>query len=90
MAINVSNLVYSYFLIMFIIGFTVMGVDKWKAINSQWRIPEKRLWLIACIGGAAGTWLGMIIFHHKIRHNRFVYGFTLLTIIEGFIIMLLR
>ncbi|RIJ63091.1 DUF1294 domain-containing protein [Rummeliibacillus sp. TYF005] len=86
MSTNLLDLVNSYFLIMFIVGFTFMGIDKWKAINSRWRIPERQLWLIACIGGAAGTWLGMIIFRHKIRHNHFVYGFTMLTIIEVFIL----
>ncbi|HWI49648.1 MAG TPA: DUF1294 domain-containing protein [Rummeliibacillus sp.] len=81
-----STILNSYFLLMFIIGFITMGVDKWKAINNRWRIPEKRLWLIAWIGGAAGTWLGMIVFHHKTRHLQFVYGFTILMFIEAFII----
>ena len=83
---DLSILLNSYLMIMFIVGFIVMGVDKWKAMNNRWRIPEKRLWLIACIGGAAGTWLGMIIFHHKTRHLNFVCGFTILAILEAIIV----
>lgn len=83
---NLSLIINSYFTIMFIVGFTVMGIDKWKAMNHRWRIPEKRLWLIACIGGAAGTWLGMIVFRHKIRHLQFIWGFTILAVIEAFIV----
>lgn len=83
---DLSTILNGYFLLMFIIGFLIMGIDKWKAINNRWRIPEKRLWLIAWMGGAAGTWLGMILFHHKTRHLHFVYGFTILAIAEAFII----
>lgn len=83
---NLSIFLNSYLMIMFFVGFIVMGIDKWKAVNNRWRIPEKRLWIIAFIGGAAGTWLGMIIFRHKIRHSNFLYGFTILAIIEAFIV----
>ncbi|MGX9135529.1 DUF1294 domain-containing protein [Rummeliibacillus sp. JY-2-4R] len=87
MNLDLSIVIKIYFLLLFVIGFLVMGIDKWKAINNRWRIPEKRLWLIAWGGGAAGTWLGMLLFHHKTRHPKFLYGFTILAIVEAFIIL---
>lgn len=86
---KLSIILLSYFLVLFFIGFIIMGIDKWKAKQHRWRIPEKKLWLIAWLGGAAGTWLGMIVFHHKTRHPNFFYGFTLLAIVELLIIFAL-
>lgn len=55
--------------------FALMGIDKWKAKNSRWRIPERTLFLTAMLGGSVGGILGMRIFRHKTRHNSFKYGF---------------
>ena len=55
--------------------FVCMGVDKWKAINGRWRIPEKTLFSLALAGGSIGGILGMRVFRHKTRHNSFKYGF---------------
>lgn len=60
-----------YLLAMNCIGFAIMGIDKLKAIKRGWRIPERTLLLIAFIGGALGSFLGMIIFRHKIRNKKF-------------------
>ncbi|WP_236717622.1 DUF1294 domain-containing protein [Rummeliibacillus stabekisii] len=78
-----------YFIVISFIGFVTMGVDKRKAIYKQWRIPEKRLWFIAMVGGAVGTWLGMMVFHHKSRRIHFVIGFTVLAIIDISIMLFL-
>lgn len=51
-----------------------MGVDKSRARSGAWRVPEKRLLLLALAGGAAGVLLGMKVFRHKTRHA----GFTIL------------
>jgi uncharacterized membrane protein YsdA (DUF1294 family) len=65
-----------------IIGFIVMGVDKKKARNGEWRIPEKTLWGVAVLGGALGSYIGMRVFHHKTKHNTFRIGMPLLVIID--------
>ena len=48
-----------YMLIMSLIGFSAMGIDKSKAKRNAWRIPEKTLFMITFLGGGAGVWLGM-------------------------------
>lgn len=65
-----------------IVGFSVMGMDKYKAIHKQWRIPEKMLFFIAIAGGGLGSTLGMQVFRHKTRHWYFKYGFPLIAIVQ--------
>ncbi len=57
-----------------LIGFFSMGIDKYKAKNHQWRIPESTLFTIAFIGGAFGTLMGMYTFRHKTKHSTFIFG----------------
>ncbi|MDQ0160214.1 DUF1294 domain-containing protein [Alkalibacillus salilacus] len=64
-----------------IIGFIMMGLDKYYAKQNHWRISERTLWVVALIGGAPGSWFGMITFRHKTQHTSFQYGMPILTII---------
>lgn len=59
---------------MSLIGFALMGIDKYKAQHDRWRIPERTLMLIALLGGSPGVWLGMRVFHHKTLHRLFSWG----------------
>lgn len=80
-----------YYGLLQIIGFMTMGVDKRRAIKHLWRIPEKRLWIFAWLGGGLGLWLGMVLFHHKSRRLNFRLGFPFFTIIHlAFIYGLIR
>ena len=65
-----------YILIMNVIGFCLMGLDKHRARTRQWRMPEKILFGAALLGGSAGAWAGMYVFHHKTRHWYFCSGHT--------------
>lgn len=71
-----------YFLIMNMIGLFSMGMDKQKAKHHAWRIPEKILFLISLLGGSAGSWAGMYLFHHKTRHWYFVVGMPLILALQ--------
>lgn len=68
-----------YLIVMNLIGLAVMAMDKSKARHHAWRIPEKTLFLVSILGGSAGTWAGMYLFHHKTKHWYFRWGFVLLT-----------
>ncbi len=63
-----------------------MYIDKKKAINNNYRIPEKKLFLICIMGGSLGLLIGMYKFHHKTRHNKFVYGVPLVLIVNIIVI----
>ncbi|MEW9077744.1 DUF1294 domain-containing protein [Terrisporobacter glycolicus] len=69
-----------YLIIINIIGFFIMNIDKKKAIKNAYRIPEKNLFFICIIGGSLGVLMGMYKFHHKTKHNKFVYGVPLFLI----------
>lgn len=68
----IYTLVTVYMLIMSVVGFVIMGIDKRKAVKRGWRIPELTLLLIAFMGGGLGSFLGMHFFRHKTRHIKFI------------------
>ena len=61
-----------YIAVMTLIGFALMGMDKRRAIQKAWRIPERTLFLIAYLGGGIGSLIGMYLFRHKTKHISFV------------------
>ncbi len=71
-----------YFIIINIIGFFIMWLDKRKAKKGAWRIPEKTLFIITGLGGGIGTIAGMYTFRHKTQKLGFVIGFPFITILE--------
>ena len=77
-----------YLLIINIIGFSVMGIDKKRAIRGAWRISEASLFLTALLGGALGCTLGLQQFRHKTKHWYFRYGMPAITLVQ-FILLLL-
>ena len=87
---DVITLLLGYFIIMNLIGFALMGIDKYRAKKRSFRIPEATLFIVAIIGGSIGSLLGMYAFRHKTRHWYFVYGmpFILLLQIIFFIFLL--
>ena len=71
-----------YLLIMNLLGFSAMAVDKSRARQQRWRIPEKALFLLSLLGGSIGTLFGMYFCHHKTRHWYFVIGMPLILIAQ--------
>ena len=67
---------------MSLVLLITMGADKRFAKTAHRRVPEKRLFLLALFGGAAGGLLGMYAFRHKTRHWYFVVGFWVLAVIQ--------
>lgn len=66
-----------------LLGFSMMGLDKRRAVRNQWRIPEKNLFLAALLGGSIGSWIGMYAFRHKTRHMHFVIGMPLILLFQA-------
>ncbi len=82
--------VAAYLILVNIISFLVMGLDKHRAKVHKWRVSEKTLFLLALLGGSAGSVLGMYTFHHKTRHWYFVWGMPailFLQIVLGIVII---
>jgi uncharacterized membrane protein YsdA (DUF1294 family) len=64
------------------VTFIIYGIDKYKAKNAKWRIPEAILLLLAVFGGSIGTWMGMKVWHHKTMHKKFKYGIPAILLIQ--------
>ncbi len=71
-----------YLLIVNVVAFAMMGIDKSKAKHGAWRIPERTLFLPVVLFGSLGGTLGMLTFRHKTKHWYFKYGFPALLVVQ--------
>ncbi len=78
-----------YLCVINMMGFVLMGLDKWKAKHKKWRIAERTLFLVGIVGGSPGCWLGMYIFRHKTKHWQFVVGMPAILAIQAAVILFL-
>ena len=74
--------VVAYLLVINIVAFAMMGIDKAKARRKEWRIPEANLFLSAILGGSIGAIAGMQHFRHKTKHWYFVVGMPAILILQ--------
>lgn len=85
-----TRIVFIYLVIINLIAFLLMAMDKSRARKHQWRIPEKTLFLSAILGGSIGAIAGMYTFHHKTRHWHFVIGMPAILIVQIALIVWIR
>lgn len=72
-----------WFLFINIVAYIVMSDDKNRAKRRRERIPERTLFLLAAMGGAAGIWLAMRTKRHKTKHMSFKIGIPLLLLLNA-------
>ena len=65
-----------------ILDFALMGVDKRRARRDAWRVRERTFFIVALLGGALGGVIGMFFFRHKTRHWYFRYGLPAILILQ--------
>lgn len=78
---NIQNIII-YLIIINLIGFLSMFIDKKKAKYGRWRIPENTLFLYAILGGTVGSLIGMYVFRHKTKKPKFSIGMPALLILQ--------
>lgn len=71
-----------YLIMINLIGFATMGIDKAKARNHRWRTRERTIFIIALLGGSIGVEAGMQHYRHKTQHKQFVYGVPAIIIMQ--------
>ena len=76
-------------IVMNLLAFALMGIDKMKAKRGSWRVPEKTLFLVTALFGGLGGTLGMHFFRHKTKHWYFKLGFPALLVIQIVLLALL-
>ena len=70
-----------YLVLINLLGLVLYGWDKAKSKGKGRRIPEWVLLWVARLGGGVGCWMGMILFRHKTKHNRFMILVPLWTVL---------
>lgn len=75
-------LIQIYLFIINAVAFVFMLVDKIKAQNNAWRIPERVLLGLCAAGGSLGGLLGMKLIRHKTRKPAFAFGIPAMLIVH--------
>jgi uncharacterized membrane protein YsdA (DUF1294 family) len=80
-----------YLLIINLLAYAIMWIDKLKSIYKWWRISEKNLWIFALIWGVFGIWLGMLApLYHKAGKRNFRIWIPVIAVVwVGIIIWIL-
>lgn len=71
-----------YLIIINLITFLAMFIDKRKAKKGKWRTKELTLFIFVLLGGGIGGIAGMKLFRHKTKKAIFKYGFPIILIFE--------
>lgn len=71
-----------YIIIVNLLAFLAMLIDKRRAKYGKWRIKEHTLFVLALLGGSVGAIAGMYTFRHKTQKARFFIGFPVILIAE--------
>lgn len=59
------------FLTLNVLAFALYGIDKHRAKEHAWRIPERVLLGVAVLLGGLGAWIGMQLWRHKTKRKVF-------------------
>ncbi len=84
-----STLGAAYLLVMNLIGFLQMGIDKRRARRGRYRISERALIATAYLGAGIGSFLGMYFFHHKTKHIKFRIALPVAAILTSILAIML-
>jgi uncharacterized membrane protein YsdA (DUF1294 family) len=76
-----------FYVMINLISFAAMGIDKRKSIRREWRISENILLGFALFGGAPGVIAGMLVFRHKTRKPLFYLGVPLIYLLHRALVM---
>jgi len=76
-----------YLVIINLVGFLAMVIDKRRARKGEWRIKEGSLFMITLLGGGIGTIAGMYGFRHKTKKLKFTVGLPTIFIVEVILII---
>lgn len=71
-----------YLILINIIGFFIMLIDKYRAIMRKWRISENTLIGVSLLGGSVGMYAGMKVFGHKTLKPKFSIGIPMIFILQ--------
>ncbi|GAE34089.1 DUF1294 domain-containing protein [Halalkalibacter akibai] len=71
-----------YLIVINILAYVIMGLDKTRAKQGQRRVAEKTLFLFAWLAGSLGVYVGMKAFRHKTKKKKFYIGVPIILFIQ--------
>jgi len=86
MLLTISNIYLAmliYFLIISFYSIMLTCSDKRLAKKGGRRVPEKRLFGAALLGGALAMYITMRTIRHKTLHKRFMIGLPVIIILQA-------
>ena len=86
---SVRSILFTYLIIVNLLGLFSFFIDKQKAKRQAWRTPEATLFTIALFGGSPGCLLGMYLFRHKTKKPAFYIGMPLIFLLQVLAILAL-
>lgn len=82
-------IIVTLFILINLLSFIVIGMDKKKSREHDLRIPEVYFFVWAAFFGSLGVLAGMFFFHHKTRKLSFTFGITMLLIQQLLLVWIL-
>lgn len=76
------RILLAYLLGINVLTFLIYCLDKIKAREHWWRVPEATLLGLAAIGGSVGAWAAMYTVRHKTQHKKFKYGVPAILLLQ--------
>ena len=87
----VISILIVYLAIISIVSIIVCIYDKKisKLKQVALRIPENTLLLLSAIGGSVAMFITMLLFRHKTKHFKFMFGIPVIIVIQAAVIFAL-
>jgi uncharacterized membrane protein YsdA (DUF1294 family) len=79
-----------YLVLINLITFLAMYLDKKKAKKGSFRTKESTLFGLVMLGGGVGGILGMKIFRHKTKKPAFIIGFPAMLILQVLFVLAVK
>ena len=79
----------TYLLVINIIAFITILIDKARAKKHNYRISENTIVILSLIGGSVGTLIGMTVFRHKTKKKKFYIGIPIIYLLNQIIILII-
>lgn len=86
----VLRLFLVYLAVISLIACVVTVLDKRRAQEKEWRVPEHTLLLLSILGGSAAMYITMKIIRHKTQKAKFMVGIPVIFMLQlmatGFVV----
>lgn len=82
---NTEVIIFAYIAVVSVFAIVTTAYDKYASSRGLARIPEKSLFAIAAVGGAAAMYLTMLLIRHKTKHLSFMIGIPAILVFQIFL-----